>query len=125
MQRPGADTQNMQTTDFICDYCRKAWDGTFPMVEGHQGALICGSCLTTAYKAVALNQGPILAEGHCTLCLEDRDALWASPAYEVNACKRCIKQGAGRLHKDPDWDWTKPTAPPAPPASTAAESTED
>jgi hypothetical protein len=29
---------------------------------------------------------------------------------EAVICKRCIKQGAGRLHKDPDWDWQRPEA---------------
>ena len=27
---------------------------------------------------------------------------------EVMVCRRCIKQAAGRLVKDPDFEWEKP-----------------
>ena len=30
------------------------------MVEGHQGSLICGPCLTLAYKALVLKQGDVV-----------------------------------------------------------------
>jgi hypothetical protein len=112
MQRPGADPTNMLTTDFICDFCRREWDGAFPMVEGHQGSLICGNCLTIAYTEVVLSDAGRAPEGStCTMCLEEReDSAWQSPTHdEAIACRRCLKQGAGRLHKDPDWEWTKPT----------------
>lgn len=111
MHRPGSDSMNMQVSDFLCDFCRRAWDGTFPMIEGHQGSLICGRCLTVAYTEAVLNDTGSTPEGaKCTLCLEHREEpAWQSPTHEeAVACRRCLKQGAGRLHKDPDWDWTKP-----------------
>ncbi len=111
MHRPGSDPMDMQVSDFLCDFCRRAWDGTFPMVEGHEGSLICGRCLTVAYTEVVLNDSGSAPEGSkCMLCLEKReDPSWQSPTHEeAVVCRRCLKQGAGRLHKDPDWEWTKP-----------------
>ncbi|PHQ81812.1 MAG: hypothetical protein COB69_03610 [Phycisphaera sp.] len=112
MQRQGADLTNMATTDFICDFSRREWDGKFPLVEGHQGALISGDCLTLAFGQVVLEEQTSLDPGYtCTMCLEERkDRCWQSPAYEdAIICLRCIRQGSTKLHKDPDWDWTKPT----------------
>lgn len=140
MQRPGADHDNMQLSDFLCDFCRREWDGQFPMVEGHQGSLICGDCLTIAYTETVLrNLNSAPANTKCTMCLEERpDNMWLGPfegdpdeplaqargadsdsdhepeaqargpAAPPAACERCIKQAAGRLHKDKDWDWKKP-----------------
>lgn len=111
MQREGADKTDMRVSDFICDFSLKEWDGEFPLVEGHQGSLISGDCLTIAYTQVVLNGTNSAPEGYtCTMCLEQRDdPAWQSPMNEEAViCKRCIKQGAGRLHKDPDWDWSKP-----------------
>lgn len=101
----------MQVSDFLCDFCRRTWTGEFPMVEGHKGSLICGNCLTVAYTEVvlhAMNAAP--AGSVCTMCLEERsDDCWVSPVHEeAVVCARCIKQAAGRLHKDEDWDWKKP-----------------
>jgi hypothetical protein len=43
------------------------------------------------------------------MCLEQREEPgWESPVTGASICRRCIKQGAGRLHADPDWEWTKP-----------------
>lgn len=81
------------------------------MVEGHQGSLICDRCLTIAYTELVLAEsGTAPAGATCTMCLEERaEIAWQSPMYvEAVACRRCVKQAAGRLHKDPDWDWTKP-----------------
>lgn len=111
MHRPDADPANMQLADFLCDTCHRAWDGQFPMVEGHQGALVCGNCLTIAYTEVVLNDLDAAPAGvSCRLCLEERDEPhWLSPVDdEAAVCRRCIKQAAGRLHKDADWEWTKP-----------------
>lgn len=101
----------MQVTDFLCDFCGKAWDGAFPLVEGHQGSLICGSCLTVAYtETVHMEMNGAPAGYKCTMCLEERDQrAWQSPVREEGVvCLRCIKQSATRLDKDPDWDWNKP-----------------
>lgn len=103
----------MQPSDFICDFSLKPWDGTFPMVEGHQGSLISGDCLALAYTAVILHDQTSLEPGKytCTMCLEQRlDPCWQSPARgEAVICRRCIRQSATRLAKDPDWDWVKPS----------------
>jgi hypothetical protein len=44
----------MSVSDFLCDFCGRAWDGAFPMVEGHQGSLICGGCLSVAWLEVGV-----------------------------------------------------------------------
>jgi len=112
MQRKGANLQDMQVSDFLCDFSLKQWDGLFPMVEGHQGSLISGDCLTVAYTEVVLNELSSAPESYtCTMCLEETDRPgWASPVSDTaRICRQCIKRSAGRLHKDEDWDWTKPT----------------
>lgn len=83
------------------------------MVEGHQGSLICGACLASAYRSLVLDvveSGSVGPDQSCTLCLEMREqACWASAVRpEGVVCLRCVKQSAGRLHKDDDWEWTKP-----------------
>lgn len=111
MQRENADPNDMQVSDFLCDFCGRTWNGAFPMVEGHQGSLICGGCLTVAFSETAIAGTDMAPAGAtCTMCLEEReDPMWASAAREgAYACRRCLKQGAGRLHTDPDWDWSKP-----------------
>lgn len=111
MQRAGANPSDMQPSDFLCDFCRRAWDGTFPLVEGHKGSLICGNCLTVAYTEVVLHNLSAAPPGStCTMCLEERnDSTWQSPMHEeAIICERCLKQAAGRLHKDEDWEWRKP-----------------
>lgn len=116
MHRKGANPTDMQPADFICDFTGKAWDGSFPMVEGHQGSLICGDALRVAYtEVVLLGQGSMPTGTTCTMCLEQRDEPgWQSPVHtgerEQGACicRRCIRQSATKLEKDPDWGWTKP-----------------
>ncbi len=103
---------------FRCDFCGSAWDERRPMVEGHRGSLICASCLSIAYtELVHLDSGYAPDRKQvCVLCLENgRDELhWASPLDEtVLACRRCVKQSAGVLHKDPDSPWKKPADPSA------------
>lgn len=93
-----------------CDFCRAEFSDT-PMVEGHQGSLICLKCLTTAMTdVVVLGGGRDLTGAKCTMCLENRDQpQWQSPAYpEARICLRCMKQAATRLEKDPDVDWKRP-----------------
>ena len=104
------------TAYFVCDFCSKPWAEDLPMVEGHRGSLICGQCLQIAYtEVVHLRSGCAVHAGEtCVLCLEsDRPGLhWRSLMRdEAIACVRCIKQSAGVLHKDPDYEWTKPSPP--------------
>ena len=114
MNRPNEQGQ----LEFVCDFCRMPWQEDRPMVEGHRGSLICAHCLSIAYtELVHLDSGIVPPrEKACVLCLENgRDGLhWASPLDEdVIACRRCIKQSAGVLHKDPDIPWKKPDDPSA------------
>lgn len=111
MQREGANPLDMQAEDFLCDFCGRAWDGAFPMVEGHQGSLICGECLAFAYREILIDDAPNAPEGsRCTMCLEHRDEpAWRSAACgHAVICRRCCKQSAGRLAKDPDVVWRRP-----------------
>lgn len=116
MHRKGANPTDMRPADFICDFTGKAWDGTFPMVEGHQGSLICGDALRVAFtEVVLLGQGSMPTGATCAMCLEQRDEPgWQSPVpvgpHESGAaiCRRCIRQSATKLEKDPDWGWKKP-----------------
>lgn len=100
----------MQAQDFLCDFCTRSWDGSSPMVEGHQGSLICGTCLTIAYRTLVLEPGSSELGMKCLLCLEERDQpAWRSPVNEeACACLRCVKQAAGALVKDKDAGWQKP-----------------
>lgn len=108
---------------FVCDFCRRAWAEDRPMVEGHQGSLICASCLSFAYDAVinrSLGSSSPPSQ-LCTLCLEHRDGPhFNSPLVpEAWACLRCIKQSATILEKDPDYQWKRPTAGGAEPSAAS------
>lgn len=110
------DESDPNTVVFRCDFCQSPWADDLAMVEGHRGSIICGRCLSVAFaELVHLRSGrPVQPEEKCVLCLEeDRlDTHWESPSHpEVLACKRCVKQSAGVLHKDRDMAWTKPDAP--------------
>lgn len=99
---------------FICDFCRHAWAEDRPMVEGHRGSLICGTCLTVAYtELVHLHAGAERAKSLCSMCLEHRDQpQWESPLHpEVHACIRCVRQAAGVMSKDEESGWKRPEAP--------------
>ena len=111
MQREGADPTDMQVTDFLCDFCGRAWSEEVPFVEGHQGACICAKCLTVAYSELALTKDETVFDGQCVLCLEANEELpkWVSPIREeARVCRRCAKQAAGVLVKDKEHDWEKP-----------------
>lgn len=113
MQRPGADPENMQMTDFLCDFCGESWAESRPMVEGHHGSLICGVCLSAAYIAGVLSGESADAQGRtCTMCLEERTGpWWVSESHPGSMiCNRCIRQGATTLEKDAESGWQKPAA---------------
>ncbi len=100
---------------FKCDFCMKPWSEGLPMVEGHQGSLICAHCLSVAYTALALNNENSAPAGYtCSMCLEQRDdPAWVSPIRaEGVICKRCARQAATGLQKDPDSNWQKPVRTP-------------
>lgn len=101
---------------FKCDFCLSPWTDDLAMVEGHRGSIICGRCLSVAYaELVHLKSGrPVQPEEKCILCLEESrpDPHWESPVEAgLLACRRCVKQSAGVLHKDRDVPWTKPPDP--------------
>lgn len=98
---------------FKCDFCTSPWDEDRPMVEGHRGSLICGRCLSLAYREVVLANagvGPASGVG-CALCLQTNEVLhWQSPLDEsVVACRECITRSARMLDKDTDYAWSLPT----------------
>lgn len=110
------ETNDQGELVFKCNFCMMVWDEHRQMVEGHRGSLICSQCLSIAFtELVHLDYGYTPAKTEtCVLCLEaDRDGLhWQSPIDEsVIACRRCVKQSAGVLHKDPDTPWKKPPDP--------------
>ena len=111
MHKPGVDPDNVRMSDVLCDFCRAEWREELPMVEGHQGSVICGRCAAVAYTRVVLLQESTAPLGYCcTLCLENRkDRAWQSPTHpEAVACERCVRQAASALEKDPDTTWTRP-----------------
>jgi hypothetical protein len=112
MRRPGTDENNVQPSDVLCDFCRTPWAVDRPVIEGHHGSVLCGDCLTLAYRGIVLREAPTSPAGYsCTMCLEKRDEPgWAGPMYpEANVCRRCVKMAAAVLHKDKDYAWEKPT----------------
>ena len=97
---------------FKCDFCRQPWSDDRPMVEGHQGSLICANCLTIAYTRLVLHHDADTERvDRCALCLEERDQPgYTSPLDPaIVACLRCVRQSATTLDKDPDSRWSKPT----------------
>lgn len=109
---------------FKCDFCRQPWADDRPMVEGHQGSLICSACLSVAYVHVHAAEAPAAQQKRagdspetpgpvCRMCLESRPGpRWSSPLDAAAiACKRCIRQAAGVLERDPDYGWRRPGSP--------------
>lgn len=108
--------KNAPGTDFFkCDFCRRPWAEDRPMVEGHRGSLICGSCLRAAHVEVVGVAGAAQVrteQEKCLMCLETRaEPHWRSPLFEESLiCRRCIRQSAQTLAKDPDSQWERPAA---------------
>jgi hypothetical protein len=125
MHRPGTDPDNMTMEDILCDFCGQPWTDARPMIEGHRGACVCGNCLSIAYAELVLHKlsdEPNEGEA-CCLCREEGrpEPHWRTPLFEGEqtkiACRRCVKQAAGALHKDKDTDWSKPRLPEPSPQS--------
>ena len=73
MRNPGTDEDNVQMSDVLCDFCERQWTETLPMIEGHQGACICGNCLGVAFVDVVLNRNDGASDFTCTMCRESTD----------------------------------------------------
>ncbi len=113
MRREGTDANNVQMSDVLCDFCRTAWTDDLPVIEGHQGSIVCGPCVAAAYTRIVLRSEPGAPPGYkCTMCLEHRDdRAWHSKARpEACICERCIDLAVTALEKDKDWSWKRPTA---------------
>lgn len=94
----------------LCDFCHASFEAE-PMIEGHQGSLLCLKCLSVAYSDVVNFGGGHENTGMmCRMCLEERkQPEWASPLDpEARVCLRCIKQAATALEKDPESGWKRP-----------------
>ena len=117
MHRPGSDPLDMRPEDFLCDFCGEGWREDRPMVEGHHGSLVCGACLTAAFRATWLPGGmPAGKDGseECRLCLERRDEPHWRGASDGLACRRCVKMAVVMLERDVDRPeterWRRPEA---------------
>lgn len=112
MHRKGINVNDVQPEDILCDYCgRSAWAGGDPCIEGHQGSIVCGECLSLAYAGLVLNKEGQHVEIKCRMCLETREGQsWSSEFdNEATICLRCIKQAATALEKSKHWEWSRPT----------------
>lgn len=130
MRRDGCDENNLEPTDFLCDYCGNTWGDDRPMVEGHRGSLVCAKCLNLAFDLL-WNHAPAwdgksqppppvspdqqMPEGAlCRMCLEHREEpCWQSPMeLDENGaawlCKRCAKQSVVMLERDPEFGYSRP-----------------
>jgi len=112
MHRPGTDPDNVRMEDVLCDFCHRPWVEQIPMIEGHQGSVICGRCLRVAIAELS-REAPKGTECHCTMCLEQRDEPgWQSPAHpDAVVCRRCAEQAATTLERSPDFQWSRSGEP--------------
>ena len=109
--RDGIDEDNVRMEDVLCNFCGASWTEARPVIEGHHGSHLCGNCLTVAYRMLVLEGDAGDGKAYqCTMCLQEREGPgWRSPMNEdAVVCRSCVKQSAGVLHKDADFDWTKP-----------------
>jgi hypothetical protein len=116
MRREGCDPNDVRMSDVLCDFCEREWNDSLPMVEGHLGSCICGDCLRAAYLAIGTTGAVDVAgaaddAGACRLCREERpERMWVGAIPGACVCRRCVRQSAGVLQKDPDLGWRKPDA---------------
>ena len=87
-----------------CDFCGTDWDMVKPMIEGHQGSILCLACLACAIDEATPREQPF----QCTLCLREIGAgarAWA--AGQATVCFDCLQQADRAFDKDPDTPWTR------------------
>lgn len=98
-----------------CDFCDTRFEDA-AMIEGHQGSLLCGKCLSAAWMELGVLKGGQANTGaKCTMCLENRnESQWRSPMNEqASVCIRCVRMAATAFERDPDTGWKRP-GPPVP-----------
>ncbi len=106
-----------------CDFCGVDWDEALSMIEGHQGSVLCLTCLKLALDDARPSDEPFKG----TLCLSEKPAgtnRWIHPQAETSPglnpdaplCWDCIRLAAKGFHKDPDVDfrWDSSLYPPQP-----------
>ena len=112
MHREGIDDNNVLPEDILCDFCGKAaWANDVACIEGHQGSIVCGNCLSVAYSELVLAGEGVPTEEKCRMCLEHReDPVWQGVIEPIaSICRRCTKQSSAALNKSKKWDWSKPS----------------
>jgi hypothetical protein len=101
-----------------CDFCGDDWDQVKPMIEGHQGAVLCLECFKRAFDAMPA--GEVGSVFKCTVCLREQGPdmpRWApaerpaSANQEAWICADCVTLAAKTFHKDPDVPWHLPRRP--------------
>ncbi len=99
-----------------CDFCGIDWDMVKPMIEGHQGSILCIDCLAAAIDGAAERDSAF----KCTLCLRELDPgerAWAHPTAPTEAhedavvCWDCLQQADRAFAKDEDTDWQRRIPP--------------
>lgn len=99
-----------------CDFCGTDWDMERPMIEGHQGSILCLDCLARAIDEAR----PSDEAFDCTLCLVEREPpmkQWTHPQPGEDAnpkaivCWDCIQQADRAFGRDEDTDWRRRIPP--------------
>jgi len=99
-----------------CDFCGTDWDMERPMIEGHQGSILCLACLARAVEEATEPAAPFA----CTLCLVEREPpmkRWAHPDAgeganrEAAVCWDCIRQADRAFAKDEETAWERKIGP--------------
>ncbi len=115
MRREGTDPDHVHMPDVLCDFCAQEWTTDRPMIEGHLGSCICGSCLAEAYRSVEIagvDDRAAQVPRTCTMCREARDEPCREGAARPEAviCRRCITMAAKALSRDAESGWKLPVA---------------
>jgi len=91
-----------------CDFCGEEWDMVKPMIEGHQGSILCLPCLGRAIDEANEHDQPI----KCNMCLRDFDpGQKAWTRNDATVCLDCLQQADRAFDKDEDTDWSRKIPP--------------
>jgi hypothetical protein len=68
MHREGINVNDVQPKDILCDFCGlPTWSLGDPCIEGHQGSIICGACLASAYTSLVQSENGEQVEMPCRM----------------------------------------------------------